>query len=244
MERKDALTAVANVAKRLVPDLAKLLAASYGGPVVGAAAAAVSEEALRRIEGFIRIRFGASGRVVAPSADAEATDDTTESIMKLEAAEVEKSELVDEVRAKIRDEISFIREEYSREFIRAEATRTMELKVVESNLQTERDRARIYNQALAKDLQLLGLVPPLLSAIIVLGFFSAVAMIAFGNVNSDSKELLYVMLGALTTSVTSVVTYWFGSSAEAARRATNYAESQSQTRSQDAERVASLRHDR
>jgi hypothetical protein len=56
------------------------------------------------------------------------------------------------------------------------------------------------------------IVPPLLAAIITLGFFSILIMMMLGKVDGNNPTIL-MMLGSLSTAWTGIVAYYFGSSA-------------------------------
>ena len=56
------------------------------------------------------------------------------------------------------------------------------------------------------------IVPPLLAAIITIGFFSILIMMMIGKVDGNNPTIL-MMLGSLSTAWTGIVAYYFGSSA-------------------------------
>jgi hypothetical protein len=56
------------------------------------------------------------------------------------------------------------------------------------------------------------IVPPLLAAIITIGFFSILIMMMLGKVDGNNPTIL-MMLGSLSTAWTGIVAYYFGSSA-------------------------------
>ena len=56
------------------------------------------------------------------------------------------------------------------------------------------------------------IVPPLLAAIITIGFFGSLGMMLFGKVDGSNPTIL-MMLGSLSTAWTGIIAYYFGSSA-------------------------------
>ena len=56
------------------------------------------------------------------------------------------------------------------------------------------------------------IVPPLLAAIVTVGFFGILVMMLMGTVESDNPPIL-MMLGSLGTAWTGIIAYYFGSSA-------------------------------
>jgi hypothetical protein len=56
------------------------------------------------------------------------------------------------------------------------------------------------------------IVPPLLAAIITIGFFSILIMMMLGKVDGNNPTIL-MMLGSLSTAWTGIIAYYFGSSA-------------------------------
>lgn len=56
-------------------------------------------------------------------------------------------------------------------------------------------------------------VPPLLAAIVTVGFFSILAGMMFGRVSVADNTALTMMLGSLGTAWTGIIAYYFGSSA-------------------------------
>lgn len=51
-----------------------------------------------------------------------------------------------------------------------------------------------------------------LGALIVIGFFVLLGLLIFKGVPSENKEVLYLVIGALISSFTGVVQFFFGSS--------------------------------
>lgn len=56
------------------------------------------------------------------------------------------------------------------------------------------------------------LMPGVLAAAVVVGFFSVLGMMLLSNVPSDAETEFSIMLGALATMAASVMNYYFGSS--------------------------------
>jgi len=61
-------------------------------------------------------------------------------------------------------------------------------------------------------------VPAVIGSLVLLGFFVAFAALLFFPLPDGSKEALYILLGALGGMATSVVSYFFGSSAGSAQK--------------------------
>lgn len=56
----------------------------------------------------------------------------------------------------------------------------------------------------------------LLSAMVVVGFFTTLAYLL--HLGSDHRETIYLMVGALISSFTGIVGFWFGSSIGSVRK--------------------------
>lgn len=54
--------------------------------------------------------------------------------------------------------------------------------------------------------------PAMIGAFILLGFFSALVMLAVHEVPGENKEAFFILLGALSASLTSLIQYYYGSS--------------------------------
>jgi hypothetical protein len=238
---------IAGIATRVLPDFAKLLASNVGGPVVGEAAERLTADALERIGKALERLFPADPGT--PSLTPEETNAQAKAtIARAEKAIAGDPQQADAAVAALRTEIDAaakeLREAYVTEFMRSEMQREVErrLTITQTEIESGVDRARAHNLAQGRDRFILSYAPPVLSLIILTGFFGCLLwMVAKGEIASQTKELVYVMLGALTTSVSAVVTYWFGSSAEASRRSVNQEEQLSLRQMQEATRTASER---
>lgn len=67
----------------------------------------------------------------------------------------------------------------------------------------------------ARDMQMAtrSWVPPLLAAVVTLGFFGILVGMMFGKVSIADNTALTMMLGSLGTAWTGIIAYYFGSSA-------------------------------
>lgn len=54
--------------------------------------------------------------------------------------------------------------------------------------------------------------PPLLAIFLTIGFFGLLLLMVFKSVPSDAKDILEIMLGALGTGFTTMLSYYFGAS--------------------------------
>lgn len=98
----------------------------------------------------------------------------------------------------------------------AEMQFKQDLKALDIDLErvASADRA----SARQRQVQLKDWVPSMLAALVLLGFFGAFAAMLFYPLPDGSKESLYILLGALASMATSVMTYYFGSSAGSAEK--------------------------
>lgn len=76
----------------------------------------------------------------------------------------------------------------------------------------DRDSARRREQAVRDRM------PAILALLVTLGFFGMLAFMAISDIPGANRDLLTVMLGALGAAWTSVVGYFFGSSAGSAEK--------------------------
>lgn len=56
-------------------------------------------------------------------------------------------------------------------------------------------------------------MPSILSMLVTFGFFSTIFAIMSTTADPNDKEVLYIMLGGLSAAFTSIISYYFGSSA-------------------------------
>jgi len=101
------------------------------------------------------------------------------------------------------------------------ADQIAQVKIAEIELQAQAqelglnfEKLAVEDRMSARDMQAAtrSVVPPLLAAIITLGFFGILGMMLFGKVDSNNPAIL-MMLGSLGTAWTGIIAYYFGSSA-------------------------------
>lgn len=98
----------------------------------------------------------------------------------------------------------------------AENNFALELKRLEVNLEEISTRDR--ESARSREIALKDSAPKILAAVIVLGFFCVLGVIAFMPIATAAMQPMQILLGALTASLVQVCNYYFGSSAGSARK--------------------------
>ena len=101
------------------------------------------------------------------------------------------------------------------------AEQIAQVKIAEIELQKQAqelglnfEKLEVEDRKSAREMQATtrSIVPPLLAAIITIGFFSILIMMMLGKVDGNNPTIL-MMLGSLSTAWTGIVAYYFGSSA-------------------------------
>ena len=101
------------------------------------------------------------------------------------------------------------------------AEQIAQVKIAEIELQKQAqelglnfEKLEVEDRKSARDMQgaTRSIVPPMLAAIITLGFFGIFCMMLFGKVDSSNPAIL-MMLGSLGTAWTGICAFYFGSSA-------------------------------
>ena len=90
----------------------------------------------------------------------------------------------------------------------------IELKRQENELGLNFESLAVDDRKSAREMQATtrSIVPPVLAAIVTLGFFGIMVMMLLGKVDSNNPAIL-MMLGPLGTAWTGIIAYYFGSSA-------------------------------
>ena len=90
----------------------------------------------------------------------------------------------------------------------------IELKRQENELGLNFEKLAVDDRKSAREMQATtrSIVPPVLAAIVTLGFFGIMVMMLLGKVDSNNPAIL-MMLGSLGTAWTGIIAYYFGSSA-------------------------------
>ena len=90
----------------------------------------------------------------------------------------------------------------------------IELKRQENELGLNFESLAVDDRKSAREMQATtrSIVPPVLAAIVTLGFFGIMVMMLLGKVDSNNPAIL-MMLGSLGTAWTGIISYYFGSSA-------------------------------
>jgi len=90
----------------------------------------------------------------------------------------------------------------------------IELKRQENELGLNFESLAVDDRKSAREIQATtrSIVPPVLAAIVTLGFFGIMVMMLLGKVDSNNPAIL-MMLGSLGTAWTGIIAYYFGSSA-------------------------------
>ncbi len=101
------------------------------------------------------------------------------------------------------------------------AEQIAQLKIAEIELQKQAqelglnfEKLAVDDRKSARDMQAAtrSVVPPILAAIVTVGFFGILGMMLTGKVDSSNPALM-MMLGSLGTAWTGIIAYYFGSSA-------------------------------
>ncbi|MDI9407776.1 MAG: hypothetical protein QM523_00850 [Candidatus Pacebacteria bacterium] len=88
-----------------------------------------------------------------------------------------------------------------------------EAKLAEVGVELEQIAAKDRGSARNREIALRDSMPKILAVLITLGFFGMLAVMTLVDLPGANRDLLNVMLGALGAAWTSVVGYFFGSSA-------------------------------
>jgi hypothetical protein len=90
----------------------------------------------------------------------------------------------------------------------------IELKRQENELGLNFESLAVDDRKSAREMQATtrSIVPPVLAAIVTVGFFGILVMMLLGKVDSNNPPIL-MMLGSLGTAWTGIIAYYFGSSA-------------------------------
>jgi hypothetical protein len=78
--------------------------------------------------------------------------------------------------------------------------------------------AQDRNSARDREIKTGDKTPAILGMTLVSGFFVLLGFLAFYTIPPDNKEVVYLIVGALTASFTQVMNYFFGSSASSAKK--------------------------
>lgn len=91
----------------------------------------------------------------------------------------------------------------------------IELKRQENELGLNFESLAVDDRKSAREMQATtrSIVPPVLAAIVTLGFFGILGGMLFGKVSTADNTVLTMMLGSLGTAWTGIIAYYFGSSA-------------------------------
>lgn len=86
---------------------------------------------------------------------------------------------------------------------------TERVKLQEETKQLEIQRLSIES---ARALTRISRFPSILSLIILIGFFSMMALVVFIPLESKEQQVLYILVGTLATNFSTVIAFWIGSS--------------------------------
>ena len=86
-------------------------------------------------------------------------------------------------------------------------------KLAEVGVELEQIAAKDRDSARNREVTIRDAMPKILAVLITVGFFGALAVMALVDLPIANRDLMNVMLGALGAAWTSVVSYFFGSSA-------------------------------
>jgi hypothetical protein len=90
-------------------------------------------------------------------------------------------------------------------------------KFIDAGIQLEQDDVADRTSARAREEAVRDRTPTILAFGVTAGFFSLLALLAFHEIPSASRDLMNIMLGALGTAWAAIVSYYFGSSSGNAR---------------------------
>ncbi len=99
-----------------------------------------------------------------------------------------------------------------------EADNTFKLEMEKLGVDLRRIAADDRANARQREIQTKDNAPKVLSTVIVVGFFAALATIAFVDIPVGAQQPVSILLGALTAMLTQVGNYYFGSSAGSAKK--------------------------
>lgn len=94
-----------------------------------------------------------------------------------------------------------------------EADQAFEVSMAEIGVNLEEIAANDRNSARQREIATKDNAPKILAAVIVLGFFSTLGVVAFATISPAAMPAVNILLGSLTALLIQVGNYYFGSSA-------------------------------